>query len=363
LNIDRCPECNVPKYITAEHRWLDNGTIVQTSSENTRPFFIECENIDPLFRGIERMIGMSIESLVIATKRRNVRQYIEGVIPAETKEMLKRREIDWRPINDGLRLVARLVGYGRYEVAGYRLDHSDEDFITETIINPLSVPFACGTMAAAFEILFARDLDASYKVISPESLEITAFPASHSKEFEGRLRADVPEQHEGDVEFDRCATCGGPAALFGYKWYMDKGMIKNTYTSKRMAILGWETEVILREMELEWGEIIPQAVVEAQRRFVKTGFYSIEEVGDEGDIRNQLALRGLGNLREIKMGRRGVRMRLENAGLHLMVVGLVQGLFEMAFGIESNVEWELSERGDLEVVVAPQDIMRSVGSI
>ncbi len=152
---------------------------------------------------------------------------------------------------------------------------------------------------------------------------------------------------------------GVPAALAGYKWYPDRGVVKNTHTGKRMAILGSETDAIFAELEREFGEIIPRAVVEAQRRFVKTGFYSIEEVGDEGDIRTQLALRGLGNLREIKMGKRGVRMRLDNAGLHLMVVGLVQGLFEMAFGIESSVDWELSPDGDLEVEVIPKGVMEN----
>jgi hypothetical protein len=39
--------------------------------------------------------------------------------------------------------------------------------------------------------------------------------------------------------------------------------------------------------------------------------------------------------------------------MHLMVVGLGQGLFEVVFGKESRVEWELSEDGTLEVQVTP----------
>ncbi len=42
-----------------------------------------------------------------------------------------------------------------------------------------------------------------------------------------------------------------------------------------------------------------------------------------------------------------------------MVVGLVQGLFEMAFGIESSVDWELSPDGDLEVEVIPKGVMET----
>jgi hypothetical protein len=81
----------------------------------------------------------------------------------------------------------------------------------------------------------------------------------------------------------------------------------------------------------------------------------MDEVADEGDFRNQLALRGMGDLREFKMDARGLRMRLNNACMHLMVVGLVQGLFEMGVGVESRAEWELSQEGDLEVNVTPQD--------
>ena len=95
-------------------------------------------------------------------------------------------------------------------------------------------------------------------------------------------------------------------------------------------------------------------MVEAQRRFVKTGFYSIQEVSSEEDFRNQLALRGLGNLKEIKMGRKGARACIDSPVMHLMVVGMIQGLFEMAFNTDSNVEWELSEESDLRIEVTPR---------
>ncbi len=362
MAIETCPECGVPTYITADHRWLNSGAIVQASAEKTRPYFLECGNLDPLFDGIAGMIGELIEPIVIDIKRMNVKTYIEGVLPAETREMLRRREVDWKPINDILRMVARLTGCGKYEVLNYQDLGADDDFVTESISDPLSVPYACGTMAAAFEILFGRELGVIYRKTSPDYLEITCFPESHPDEYRGRFRTETYRHRGGDVELDRCAVCGGPAALAGYRWYPDRGIIKNTYTGKRMAILGSETDALFAGLEREFGKVIPSAVVETQRRFVKTGFYSIEEVGDEGDIRTQLALRGLGSLRDIRMGKRGVRMRLDNAGLHLMVVGLVQGLFEMAFGIESSVDWELSADGDLEVEVIPKSAMEVLTS-
>jgi hypothetical protein len=128
-----------------------------------------------------------------------------------------------------------------------------------------------------------------------------------------------------------------------------------------MIMMGPEIQDPLFEvLERELGEAVPRAVVEAQKRFIKTGFYSMEELSDEGDFRTQLALRGLGNLREISMGARGMRMRVDNAACYLMTAGLAQGLFEMAFDMDSHVEWELSPEGDLDVEITPQGIKESV---
>src|SRR5450759_5480421 len=60
----------------------------------------------------------------------------------------------------------------------------------------------------------------------------------------------------------------------------------------------------------------------------KTGFYTMEMVSDADDFRSQLALRGMGNLKDLKVDKKGLRMRLDNATLHLMIVGMMQGIFD-----------------------------------
>ena len=45
--------------------------------------------------------------------------------------------------------------------------------------------------------------------------------------------------------------------------------------------------------------------MEAWRRFIRSGFYSIDEISDEGDFRTQLATGGYGDLRDIKWGPEG----------------------------------------------------------
>lgn len=56
---------------------------------------------------------------------------------------------------------------------------------------------------------------------------------------------------------------------------------------------------------------------------------------------------------ELKTGRKGAVMRLRDSALHLTVVGIAQGLFELASGEESKVEWEWHADGALEIEVAP----------
>jgi len=352
--IEVCRECYVPRHITSEHMWLNSGAIVQSRDSRNRMIFLESENLDPLFRGIERIIGMPIEHALVAAKRKAVRAYLGSLMPEMTKEMLRRREIDWKPVNDGFRAFAGMSGYGRYEVVDYRHEQDVDDYIIETISEPYSVPLACGDMLAAFEILFGCDLGVEYKEIRPDFFELKGFVAGHPEELRGRLQFREFKLKPGDIELERCSSCGGPAALSDYAWHPDRGVIVNRQTGKRMMLTGMELDTIFTELESELGDIIPRAVIEAQRRFVRTGFYDIEGMGTRG-MREQLAIRGLGNILELKSNERGMQIRVENAFLHLMVIGLVQGLYEYAFNLDTHLEWELSDDGELEVVVIPLD--------
>jgi len=71
----------------------------------------------------------------------------------------------------------------------------------------------------------------------------------------------------------------------------------------------------------------------------------------EEDFRERLAVRGLGSLTELAVKRQGMRMRVENAALPLILVGIAQGLYELGLSVDSSVDWQYSEDGVLEVEV------------
>ncbi len=336
--------------------------MVQRNDISRRVGFLESENLDPLYAGIGKIIGLPIDSLVIDISRRGTVDYFKTLIPLEARGGLSRETLDVDSVAAFMTTIGQLNGFGKYEIVDIRYKGEAGDHTVINVSEPFSLPLIAGTQAGGCEVISGSPHDASYREISPGIYEITSSVCTRDERLDERMPIKEYRHRDGDIELDKCPTCGGPAALSGFRWLLDRGIISNAHTRRRMVMMGPEVQdPLFEELGKELGEIVPAAVVEAQRRFVKTGFYSIEEIGDEGDFRTQLALRGYGNLREISMGAKGMRMRVDNAACYLMTAGLAQGLFEMAFDVDSHVEWELSEDGDLKVEVSPRGVKESVG--
>ncbi len=354
--LEKCTACRVPKLVTSEHTWLDNGDIVQSRNHSSRMVFIETENLDPLFGGISEIIGTPIEHMVITAGRRALRGYLKAFVPREVRDKTASRELDYEPIDAAFRDIARLNGVGSFERVAMSFEGTAGDFDTVSVSEPHSVPLAVAAHVGAVELLTGIEQGYSYEERSNGLLFITTTPSPHPGEMKERFWFAPHEHSDGDIELKRCPGCGAPKALSAYKWFPDRGIIVNTLTRRRMAIQGdVMLDPIFQELESELGDAVPRAVVEAQRRFTKSGFYTLDDITDEGDFRNQLALRGLGNLKELSMRRKGMHLRLENAALPLIVIGIAQGFFEMGFGIDSSsVDWDILEGGDLEAEVKPR---------
>ena len=354
MELKLCAECGAPELITSEHRWLNNGDIVHTRAQTSRILFIETESLDPLFRNIAQIIGIDIEHMVITAARRALRIYLEAFIPRQVRKLVQTREVDFRPIVELFFDVARLDGVGGYELVDVRTEGDRQDYAVVRIKEPHSFPLSVSHIIGATECLTGVDQGYQYQQVSPDEIQITVSPSPHPEGMKKRMWTKAYTHGEGDVELERCDTCGGPSMLSEYRWQPDRGIINSTTTNRRMAISGNdELDPVFKELESELGDAVPRAVVEAQRRFTRSGFFTSEDITYKGDFRAQLAMRGLGNLKELEMKKKGMKMRVENVALPLIVVGLSQGFFEMGFGVDTSVDWELSEEGDLQVEVKP----------
>lgn len=349
-----CEECGVPLVVRDEYLWLDNGDIVHKRDQRDRIIFCECENLDPLFAGIENIIGSSIEHIVLDCIRRTYRSYCKLFLPGNVDDMVRKGQIDAKSLDDGFMELAIPMGVGRFRFVDMRLKWDDGDFYTVSISEPHSLLMCAACHCGAMEAILGCDQWIEYAEVEPGIFNLTAFPSPHPQALKGRLRLERYAHSKGDLELERCKTCGAPKALSENRWYLDRGIIVNQITKRRMAVMGpSQIDPIFQELEYELGDTIPRVVVEAQRRFTLNGFYTMSDYPNVEEFRAGLALRGLGNLRKLEIKRTGMRMRMENVVLPLMIVGMMQGIFDAALNTDSTVDWECSPEGDLELEVKP----------
>jgi ribosomal protein L37E len=345
-----CGACGVPRRLTRQHEWLSNGVIVQRKNPVHRMVFLESENINATFRGVEEIIEMSIERIITESKRRATFDFVDHILPGPVKTVLRFTGV--KPAIRSISRLARVMGYGNVELAYIRRVHDEGDYAVMHNKELYSIPLFCGDVAGTFNAIDRREVAVSYRELGPDEYEVTGHISNHPLELQERLHTRLYTNKDGDVELEKCVSCGGPQALSDYQWHLDRGVINNRAYGHRMAMIGPASlDAIIDDLEGELGDTIPQVVIEAQRRIVRGGFYSLEEARSAEDFRRAFALRGLGNLKEIAWSDRRLHFHMENPCLHLMLVGLVHGVYELVNGREAKTEWELTGDGDLVVEV------------
>lgn len=348
--IKLCHACGAARSVTRLHTWMPNGTILEKGNPEHRMVFIESDSLKDTFLGIERIIGVSIEHIIVESQRRSTFESVNIELPTPVRALT--RWTGTGPIARYIATIGRQNGLGDIQLVDFHRRRGKDDYIILRIREPYSLPHFCGNFAGAMEAIDGREISVTYEEKAQNEYELTARISSHAVEFKERLQRKTPHFKQGDIELERCDVCGGPQVLSKYAWRLERGVIENRESNRRMVFMGTATqEAIVAELIKELGDSIAQAAIEAQRELVASGFFSSDEIKGVSDFRDQFAYRGLGNLREIELEADHMHFRLENPCLHFMVVGLVQGLYERAFGVRSEVEWEITGDGDLVVDV------------
>jgi hypothetical protein len=345
-----CPECGVPKRFTRAHRWLDNGTILEKRSTAHRMVFIECDNTAGVFGRIEEMLGLSIERLINESVGRLTYEYVNNIVPGVVLKLFRMTSI--KPLAANVAGLGRIIGLGDVELLSMRIKGDEGDHVTIGGRNLYYLPAYCGMVMGAMEALSGQECSMTYNETSPGYYEVTTHVSTHPLELRERFQWPEYTGKPGDIALERCNRCGGPQELSAYEWNMDDGMIVRRSDGRRMLIDGpAETDAIFTELEKELGGDIPRVVIAAQRDFTKSGLHSPDEIEDIETLRRILAFRGLGNLREMERSPERLRLRIENPCMHLLLVGMAQGLFELATGRDSEVDWSLADDGDLSIEI------------
>ncbi len=368
---ERCATCGIPRLVSDEFEWGDNGVISLRRSPHNRVALFESRIVDNLIKGVEELIGMSVENIVIESRRREVKRYIErsfpswmlkplvavnehlgGVFMVEHVLRMVRNPLGKR-IAGRVLDVGRIYGYGDVRL-GPLWDAGDRHPWRVNIIrNPHSVLFFAAEALASVEAFEGRDHWIRYECTGRDTFEYTAYPAEHPLELKGRLKRRRYEFKPGDISFERCQECGMPLEVAQFEWDLDEGTINDPESGRRMSLIGpFSMDSVLYDLEAELGPSIPELVVKAQRDYVRSRIVGGDWRHGGATFNRLTALRGLGNITSFQADERRLSVTIQNSCMPLLVLGMAQAIYETAVGLEgSTCEWSYFEDGDFMFAV------------
>jgi hypothetical protein len=377
IEIEKCGTCGIPAMIGRELHWEGNGVISLANSPRDRMALFESNTIDNTFRGIEEIVGEPIEPMVIESRRRETRKFMERSFPFEVRNVnllgeLGKSEVKTgstiyssvfegtvtrmrREMNERVLNVGAVLGYGKQSLSEKWDTGEDFPWRTQIIRRPYSIYLMVADTLGTVEAFEGIDMWAEYQETGQDSMLVTAVPGEHPIELTHKLKRRHYNYKPGNIEYKRCSECGVPLDISRYHWDLDDGVITATDTGRRVAILGpLALEAVMDDLEAAHGQSIVEATIEAQRRHVRSRV-SAEELRDlVYSLQSLTALRGLGNVTRFEAEENRVDITIENSCIHLMLVGMAQALYELALNKESSTrEWELAEDGDLHITISP----------
>ncbi|RJP27016.1 MAG: hypothetical protein C4536_14590 [Actinobacteria bacterium] len=366
-----CGECKTPLFVSRELNWESNGIISLHRSPRNRMVLYESEIIDNLFKGIEELIGANIEHIVIESRRREVRKYIEGSFPAWVRKpliYLNEKLGDKAVIRHAVRIIreslgkvitrqvfdiGRLYGYGDVKLGPLWGTGSKYPWRVNVISDPYSVLFFAAEALASVEAFEGMDHWVKYEEIGEDVYEYTTCPGPHPIELEQWLKRMRYEFKPGEIEYERCAGCGIPMEVAELEWDIARGTIHDSETGWRKALFGpFAMDAVLHDLEAELGSSISEVVVEAQRRYIKSHVGGGNWRRSGTTFAQLTALRGLGNITWFEADEKHLSVLIQNSCMPLLVLGMAQAIYETAMGRESSTyDWKMGEDGDFEFTV------------
>ncbi|MBC7230561.1 MAG: hypothetical protein H5T74_09265 [Actinobacteria bacterium] len=370
--IELCARCGVPTLIGRELRWGDNGVITLADSPRNRMVFFESNVIDNIFAGMREMLGKPVEPMVIESRRRETRRFIERSFPFEvrntlligdadpirggspfTKVMAKalhrlRRELSQRVVNMG-----KVFGYGDI-VLGEGWERGYEyPWRSFVVRHPYSLPLWMADVLGTVEAFEGMDMRVESRETGEDEYLVEVRPGAHELELSGKLRRRRYDFKPGDLAYERCPECGVPEDVARYRWDLRKGTIIAADTSRRVAVLGSQAiDAVFGDLEEEFGPRVFETSIEAQRRYVKSRVDREAVSRIAPSLPALTALRGLGYVARVEGGRGKLELSIRNACMPYMLVGMAKGLYELLAGLESSRhQWEALPDGDLNLAI------------
>ncbi len=344
-----CPECGVPKSISKENRWEDNGAILtfdrKEDTVRERSAFYEVAGLNELFQNIEALLGRSIFRIIVEARRKDTLGFLEDYLSG-IKGVFA-RSIGGRFVYNSVATIGATFGLGDFEVQ----DIKRGEYFTVYCRNVYSVPLLAGDLAATFNAVERLPAAVDLKEVDDGLLCTISRGEEEETVLSSRLEPVYVAPKPGSIQFDRCGKCDTPLYMKDVIYDYGEGIITDKHTGRRMTFLSTSNmEAIFREFEFELGKEIIPVILEAQKDYAKK-ILRWEEIASESYLRDFFAIRGLGKLIDYELNENGLEVKMENAYPYLLVVGLLHGMFEILSDREGKLSYAEDEDENLLVSI------------
>lgn len=89
--------------------------------------FIESESLDPFCRGIEEIIGVYIERLIMDIIRKRTSEYGKDLVPPNITQMIREGKVDLNTLMNASITDVHLNSYGKYRAVDFRIKGEQDD--------------------------------------------------------------------------------------------------------------------------------------------------------------------------------------------------------------------------------------------
>jgi hypothetical protein len=343
--VTRCRSCGVPQGVSRNHKWRDNGTIVFARDPSHRMVLLESDNLDGIFEALEALVERPIEKQIIEGKAKATRDFLKFLVKGKSGRLAY--VMSYVPVRNFIADLSKVMGYGRVELREVSPRFRRAERMTLRVRDIYSLPLVCGDFKGASEAVEGGISQVDYLLEKDGSYQITSYRVSYDAPPEEGFPihyADKP----GEIGWERCPSCGVPREVGALTWDLERGIINDPATGRRMALFGpMGIELVFMELEQELGRPVDDLLIEAQRRHALTFLKSEEVMEGLGKPRKILGMRGLGYLEDLEAGREEARLRIANPCLTPLLIGFLEAAFEAALERKPRTSWETEPDGDL----------------
>lgn len=355
-----CELCDFPLKLARLFEWRGDGTIISTDRTRTRSriAILEVDEFERLFSDLSSGIGISLDRLLIQAQREIGKAMFSNLPVRHVKGLPANRA--FRPAFL-MKLFAVLAARDTASLGGgtFRLERyvpGRELYIR--FINPVVIPRVVGNSLGIFESI--EDVPGSTVEygLDGEDLMIRMIRSEKKAEDEVAARFYLEEVKPAadTLSFERCPRCGVPQRIAeALEWHIEDGTITNRLTGRREVIVAVQSlNAILRELEMELGDVVPLLIYQHQKAFSREGL-GRTRVDDPDAFWSRyledMALRGLGYPTVIRRDEQSIAVEISNSFNKDLYAAKVAAAFEAAGGCSSKINWEDREFERQEYVI------------